>query len=373
MERSSDILILGGGVIGLTTAWYLSRAGARVTLVDKGEIGKQASWAGAGILPPADVRLARDALGLLRAHSYRLFPELSAQLREETGVDNGYVVCGGIELPEAGWEELPTEEWHGEGIPFEHLERAALRAREPALAESFERGVWLPGMAQVRNPWHLRALEEGCRRRGVVVLPGWGVERLIVQGSRMVAVEGEKGRLSAGAFLVAAGAWSARLLEQVGWVPDVRPIRGQIALFATGRAGVRPVLMQGKRYLVPRGDGRVLAGSTEEDVGFDARPTGGGIAELLAFAVRVMPGLAEAQLEKCWAGLRPGSPDGVPYLGRVPGYENVHVAAGHFRAGLQLSPATGRAMAQSLLGEAPLVSLDPFLACRLADSAGGIR
>jgi glycine oxidase len=359
MGQHPDVLILGGGVIGLTTAWYLAGEGARVALVDKGEIGRQASWAGAGIIPPADVRFAHTPFDLLRAHSNRLYPELSRQLRDETGIDNGFVVCGGIELPEDDGP-LPTEEWHGEGIPFEVLDRAGLHRYQTDLSAAFTRGVYLPGMAQVRNPWHVRALQAGGARRGVALRPGWPAERLVTDGPRIVAVEGPAGRLAAGEFLLAAGAWSAQLLRQVGWAPDIRPIRGQIALFSTGRAGVHPVLMQGKRYLVPRTDGRVLAGSTEEDAGFDARPTGGGIAGLLAFATRLVPALAEATLETCWAGLRPGSPDGMPYLGRVPGCDNLHVAAGHFRAGLQLSPATGLVMAQHLLGRATLVPLEAF-------------
>jgi glycine oxidase len=367
MAQHPDVLIIGGGVIGLTTAWYLAGEGARVALVDQGEIGRQASWAGAGILPPAEVSHARSALDLLRAHSIRLYPEISRQLRDETGIDNGYAVCGGIELPEGDDDDLPTEEWHGEGVAFERLDRAGLDRHQTGLSAAVTRGVYLPGMAQVRNPWHLRALQAGCARRGVALTPGWPVERFFLQGAHVVAAEGPAGRIAAGQYLVTAGAWSARLLRQVGWAPDIRPIRGQIALFNTGQAGVRPILMQGKRYLVPRGDGRVLAGSTEEDAGFDARPTGGGVGGILTFATRLVPSLAEATLEMCWAGLRPGSPGGVPYLGRVPGYENLHVAAGHFRAGLQLSPATGVVMAQHLLGKPTLVGLEAFG----PDRAGG--
>src|SRR5205085_9865198 len=136
-----------------------------------------------------------------------------------------------------------------------------------------------------------------------------------------------------------AGAWTDLLLGQVGGAVRIRPVRGQIALLNTGTPGVRPVLLQGKRYLVPRADGRVLVGSTEEEAGFDARPTAGAIAGLLEFAAELVPSLADAPLEKCWAGLRPGTPDGLPFLGPVPGLENVFVAAGHFRSGIPLPPA----------------------------------
>jgi glycine oxidase len=362
MSHHADILIIGGGVIGLSTAWYLSGEGASVLVVEQGEIGKQASWAGAGIIPPGNPEHAHTPIDLLRAHSAALYPSLSAELRERTGIDNGFIICGGIELPdpEEAHLSLPTEEWQGEGISFHALDRAGLVRLEPTLAGGLDHGVFLPAMAQVRNPRHLKALRAGCTARGVTFETGWPVRRLVSSGSRTLAVEGERGRLSANQFLLAAGAWTEELLAETGFRPGIRPIRGQIVLFKTDRPGVRPVLLQGKRYLVPRTDGRVLAGSTEEDVGFDARPTEEGIAGLIRFAHRLVPSLKEAAVEHTWAGLRPGSPDGLPYLGRVPGQENLHIAAGHFRAGLQLSPGTGLVMAQHLLGKRLLFPLEAF-------------
>lgn len=369
MAQHSDILIVGGGAIGLSIAWYLAHDGLQVTVLDRGEPGRQASWAGAGILPPAELSAARSPIDRLRAHSCLLLPRLSAELRERTGIDNGYRLCGGLELATAdpGGAGLPTEEWHGAGAAFERLDAAELRRREPGLAEGLECGAWLPGLAQLRNPRHLQALLAGCRARGVTVLPHWPVERLLTAGSRVHGVEGGGGRLEAATVLLTAGAWSDALLGQVGWTPGIRPVRGQIVLLQTGRPGVRPVLMQGKRYLVPREDGRILVGATEEDAGFDARPTAAGIAGLLAFATALLPELAQAAVETCWAGLRPGSPDGLPYLGRVPGWDNLHVAAGHFRAGLQLSAVTGQVMAQALLDRPTLLPLHAF---RLDRAAG---
>jgi glycine oxidase len=362
MSDSADILIVGGGVVGLTTAWFLSGEGASVLVVEQGDVGKQASWAGAGIIPPGDPRRAHSPLDLLRAHSSVMYPVLSAQLLEETGIDNSYVVCGGIELPDpdAPGCEPPTEEWHAEGVSFQVLDRAGLVKLQPDLGELFDRGAWLPHMAQVRNPRHLKALRAGCSRRGVRFETGWPVRELHLQGNRVAGVEGERGRLPAGKVLLAAGAWTESLLGDLGFSPGIKPIRGQIALLDTGTPGVRPLLLQGKRYLVPRLDGKILAGSTEEDVGFDARATEEGIRGLLSFAFRLLPSLRAARLEAKWAGLRPGSPDGVPFMGLVPGWKNLHVSAGHFRAGLQLSPASGLVMAQQILGQAPLIPLEAF-------------
>jgi glycine oxidase len=182
----------------------------------------------------------------------------------------------------------------------------------------------------------------------------------VLRGSRVEAVETDQGRLTAGLYLLATGAWTDPLLAQVGWRPGIWPVRGQIALLNTGTPDTRPILLHGKRYIVPRTDGRMLVGATEEDAGFDARPTAGGIGGLLAFAAALLPSLAEAPLERCWAGLRPGSPDGMPFLGEVPGCANLYVAAGHFRAGIQLSPATGLVMTELLLGRPTTIPLDAF-------------
>lgn len=359
MSNHADVLILGGGVIGLTTAYFLAREGVPVTLVDRGDFGQQASWAGAGIISPSDPVHATTPFEQLRAHSTRVYPALSQQLREETGIDNGYVVCGGVEVLDLG-EEDTADEWRSEGIVFEELDWEGVHRREPALAPNVGHAYYLPEMAQVRNPRHVKALTAACAKRGVRLRPGCAVNALVRQGSRIEAVDTDQGRLSVGRYLVATGAWTDALLEQVGFRPGIHPVRGQIALLNTGNPGVRPIVMHGKRYLVPRPDGRVLAGSTEEDAGFDARPTAAAIAGLLEFAARLVPALAAAPLERCWAGLRPGTPDGLPYLGPVPGFTNLFISAGHFRSGIQRSPASGLVLKELLLGQAPSIPLHDF-------------
>jgi glycine oxidase len=359
MTAHPDVLILGGGVIGLNTAWFLAEAGVRVTVVDKGDLGQQASWAGAGILSPVNPSYADSSLKRLHAHGVAMYPELSQKLREQTGIDNGYFICGGLELFLQD-EDQSSDEWRGEGISFEELRGDELRRRQPDLAPEVERAYYLPGIAQVRNPRHLKALMAACAARGVVLRPGCPAHRLVVRGARIEAVETDQGRLTAGQYLIATGAWTNPLLEPLGWRPGIHPVRGQIALLNTGTPGVRPLLLHGKRYLVPRGDGRILVGSTEENAGFDARPTAGAIAELLELAASFVPALANAAVERCWAGLRPGSPDGKPYLGAVPGTDNLFLAAGHFRSGIQLAPATALVMKETFLGEKPTIPLDDF-------------
>jgi glycine oxidase len=359
MTEHPDVLILGGGVIGLSTAWFLAEAGVRVTIVDKGDFGQQASWAGAGILSPVSSQHANTAFDHFRALSWGRFPSLSRKLREQTGIDNGYLVCGGLELFTDAADES-SDEWRGEGIAFEELTGDDLHRRYSYLSPTLQRAYYLPEMAQVRNPRHLKALQAACAAHGVSMRRGCAVHRLVRNSDRIVSVDTEQGRLTAGRYLLTAGAWSEGLLAPLGWRPGIRPVRGQIALLNTGAADIRPLLLCGKRYLVPRGDGRILVGSTEEDAGFEAQTTAAAISELLHFAVSVVPNLAESAVERCWAGLRPGSPDGKPFLGAVPGVDNLFVAAGHFRAGIQLSPGTALVMKQLLLGEEPAIPLEDF-------------
>jgi glycine oxidase len=359
MWQHPDVLILGGGVIGLSVAYYLAREQVRVEVVDKGDFGQEASWAGAGIIPPGNPARARTPFDRLRALSSEAFPALSRELRERTGIDNGYLRCGGLVLPE-DHDDADDQEWCGDGIRCEEVTGPDLRRLEPGLAPAFVRALHLPDTAQLRNPRHVKALVASCVSLGVRLRPGCPAVGLERDGDRVIGVSTIEGQLTAGHYVIASGAWSDSLLQQVGWRPGIRPIRGQIALLNTGAPLVWRVLMHGKRYLVPRPDGRILVGATEEDVGFDKRTTAAAIRDLLDFAIALVPGLADAPLERSWAGLRPGSPNGLPFLGRVPGAANLFVAAGHFRAGIQLSPGTATLMTDLILGRPPAIPLDSF-------------
>jgi glycine oxidase len=372
MEHSVDVLVVGGGIIGLTTAYYLAREGVRVRIVDKGDLGQESSWAGAGIIPPGNLAAARAPLDRLRALSDGQFASLSAELRDATGIDNGYRRCGGLLLSIGNGPLSEDDEWHGEGVASRFLGEGEVGRLEPALAAGLGTALLLPDMAQVRNPRHLKALMAACQALGVELSPGCAVHGLLMQDGRALAVKSSAGLLHAKQIVLATGAWTDPLLEPLGWQPGIHPVRGQIALLRPGKPLLQRIVLQGSRYLVPRPDGRVLAGSTEENVGFDRRTTAAAIRDLLDLAMSLVSALADAPLERSWAGLRPGSPDGLPFLGPVPGVVNLFVGAGHFRSGIQLSAGTGLLLRDMLLGKTTSIPVEPFRVDRSSPTPPGL-
>lgn len=360
MNRHADIIILGGGVIGLSAAYFLAREGVAVLLCERGEVGKEASWAGAGILPPSNIEHAQLPFDCLRALSGALFPRLAQDLRERTGIDTGFTRCGGLEFSsQAGGAD--AYEWRGLGVDEKILPEADVLRLEPAVAPGLGRATLLEGMAQLRNPRHLQALAAACRTSGKVAFrEHTSGESLIVEGRRVKGVRAGGEILYGDTVIVAAGAWTDALLGPLGLKLKIEPVRGQIALLNPGRVIFSRILMWGAQYLVPRSDGRVLIGSTEEHAGFDKSPTAAGIGGLLALGVKLVPALAAAALERSWAGLRPGSPDGLPYIGPAPGIDNLYIAAGHFRAGIQLSPGTATLLTEMILGRPPSMPIEAF-------------
>ena len=365
----TDALIVGGGVIGLSLAYELAGEGCKVRLLDRGAPGREASWAGAGILPPASAEPEIDPYEQLLQLSNELHRAWSARLREETGVDNGYRRCGGIYLARDAATKTQldraAEAWRQQGVAVETLSPDELASREPSLAggavsPGLRAAYFLPDETQLRNPRHLKALLAGCALRGVEISAGIAVEDFLVRGERIERVLTSSGPLEAEQVCLTSGPWTKTLLSRLGVRTALKPIRGQIALLSAARPLLRSIVNEGPRYLVPRPDGRILVGSTEEDAGFEKLTTAGGIGGLLEFALSLAPGLKAAQLEQCWAGLRPNTLDGRPYLGQIPGLANAYVAAGHFRSGLQLSPGTAAVMSRLMRGLDPQFDLTPF-------------
>ena len=362
MTRSTaDTIVVGGGLIGCALAAELRERGQSVLVLERGEPGAEASSAAAGLLSPQSDARARDALFEVGAESLALYPGWTARLSEETGVDCGFRRAG---LLRCAFSETERESlaaaygWQGaEGLGVELRSGEALeRDRdELSLAPGVRAALLFADEAAV-NPRALsRAAWLTAERRGAAVRAGVAVRRFVLERGRCVGVETDEGAFTAGAVVDAAGAWAAFDLGLPFPVP-VRPVRGQIvALRVEGFVPARIVCSEDV-YVLPRADGTVLIGSTLETVGFRKAVTAGAVAKLLEGAVRVLPRLAGARFEDAWSGLRPGTPDGWPILGESP-VPGLFFAAGHFRSGILLAPATARLVADAIGGvRAPAMS-----------------
>jgi glycine oxidase len=373
-----DCLIIGGGVIGLSIAYELSGRGLRVRVLDRQQPGREASWAGAGILPPALRSPPADQpLALLAALSMKLHPEWSAALREQTGIDNEFRHCGGWALGVAGYTDFAASPQDmiramyaepfvaPEAFPYVPVSFQELAEREPALADARRAGkiiaaAFAEDEAQLRNPRHLQALSVACQKQGVAIEAGVEVTGFWSSAGQIVGAQTSAGPKYAGNFCITSGAWSGRVAIAIGLNIAIKPVRGQMVLFERPQPALHHIVNVGRRYFVPRIDGHVLVGSTEEDIGFDKNTTQAGINGLLEFAHALIPAWQSAKIEKTWAGLRPATADELPYLAKAPQFSNLFVAAGHFRTGLYLSPATAVVISQLIRGERPAVDLTAF-------------
>ena len=364
-----DLMLCGGGVVGLSIAYQSALQGWKVLVVDASELGKASSWAGAGILPAGATIEALDPIEKLRAMSHRLHPEWSRQLLELTGIDNEFRRCGGLYLACTAAERatLSANEmwWDDHGVRFESWSTQELAIRLPVVARLVEqndklRSWFVPDDCRLRNPRHLRALVSACKKLGVTMLENTRIERLDTQGDRIVSASAGSMQFQAERFCVTNGAWASQLLGPLGIETGILPVRGQMVLYKLEKPLFSMVINDGHRYLVPRDDGHVLAGSCEEEVGFDTRTTPEMIDQLKEWALKICPVLGSAKVERTWAGLRPGSFDSLPYLGTLHPFENGFIAAGHFRHGLHWSTATGVLMYQWMSGQKTEIDLKPF-------------
>ena len=339
---SASALVLGGGVIGLFTALALHRAGFQVRLLERGLIGRQASWAGGGILSPLYPWRAPAAVWELAADSQRVYPEICAELAQRTGID---------------------PEWTRSGMAIlDHGQRAeALRWSARVGVEvadgQFSSGpaaplpaLWLPWVAQVRNPRLCRALRVLIEQAGVRCEDQQGELRLCGEGGQATVVDPQGHQYSADVVVVTAGAWSGSLLRAVDWELSIQPVMGQMILLR-GALGLLPhIVLRVGRYLIPRRDGRILVGSTvEPDAGFNARTSETAAVELRDFARALLPPGAPVEVEQHWAGIRPGTVDECPIIAQHPRLQNLYVNAGHYRNGLTLAPASAERLLSLVL------------------------
>ncbi|MFN3193620.1 MAG: glycine oxidase ThiO [Aureliella sp.] len=375
-EKNQDILIVGGGIIGLSTAWELTRRGCSVGIIDAGLIGRgkegASSWAGAGILPPAANRNRTDPFEDLQHLSLQLHHEWARELRATTGIDTGFRQCGGIYLARSMGETATLTAnqiwWTEHGIDFEVLSGEQIREMEPKLSPNLEastKGWHLPGECTLRNPDQLSALRAACEQAGVTFAEHSPVRQIQSRDGRVQSLQLRDGsKITANRYVICSGAWSRQFLEQFGLTSGLMPIRGQIILYRFEEAPLQRIVNEGHRYLVPRRDGHILAGSVEEEVGFEVGTTEEALGQIRSWAHSILPQLSSAPEIKRWSGLRPGSYDTLPYIGSVPNLENLFLAAGHFRSGIYLSCGTAVCLADLLENKNPPVELDPFRIAR---------
>jgi len=351
----SSVVVVGAGVMGLLTARYLRGRGLDVCLIESSQPGRAASWAGGGILSPLRPWLYPDAVWRLVERSLGLYPALAAALKREVGVDIELEPSGMLYLNEdltaaAAWAEA-------KGQAYETLEGDALATAQDGLGDS-RRAILFPDVHQLRNPRLLKALIASLPAAGVRLASNAPPTLHIRDGRAAFAVEDETPDFGRH-YVVAAGAWTAQLLGVAGALP-VSPIRGQMLCLKAQPTVLRRIVMKGDHYLIPRRDGRILVGSTLEDVGFDPATTQAARDELWAAAVDILPGLAAFPIEAHWAGLRPSSPTGVPFIGQHPHLENVWVCTGHFRNGLTMAPASVELLGSLMFRDTPVVDAAPY-------------
>lgn len=352
---SSDFIITGSGVIGCSTALALASAGASVTLLERGQAGQESSWAGGGILYPLLPWDYSAAVNHLVARSIAIFPAWAEMLRTASGIDPEYWRCGMLVLPP--FSPGKAEAWcdmHGT-----RQERTGAQRVIPALAGD-EDALWLPDVAQVRNPRLLKALRRALAHSGVEIREQTAVTGWKCDGRRVTGVQTSRGTLSAGRYIVASGAWSRQLLGEHALNLDIRPIRGQMLLLKAAPGTLRSIILKNGIYLIPRLDGHILAGSTLEDAGFDKSTTEEAGAMLYAQATEILPPLKNAPLVRHWSGLRPGSPDNIPTIGRHPLLENLYINSGHFRYGVTMAPASAEILANLVLGRPQVLDSSPY-------------
>ncbi len=352
-------IIVGGGVIGMMQARELVLKGHDVVLVDKGVTGAEASWAGGGIVSPLYPWRYSDPVTALATWSQSYYPNLIESLEAESGIDPELTRHGLLML--SVQDEAQALEWSNVNQRWlELIDAEAIYKLEPLLRPGFGKALWMSQVASVRNPRLLKALrgalEASERAR---FHESDGARELIQHGDEVKGIKTIAGEeLYGDCVIVCAGAWSPELIPD--FTVSIEPVKGQMLLFEASKNLVNRIVLHDGRYVIPRRDGSVIAGSTLEYKGFDKATTSTAKEELADMAIDLFPELSRCAIRHHWSGLRPGTPDGIPYIGAVPGLNNLYLNAGHFRNGLVLAPASVRLMTSLLCDEQPPVDPRPY-------------
>jgi len=357
---SKQVVVVGGGVIGLLTAFNLAASVDQVVICDQGEVGRESSWAGGGIVSPLYPWRYSPAVTALAHWSQDFYPQLGERLFASTGLDPEVHTTG------LYWLDLDDQAqalaWADrQQRPLSAVDISAVYDAVPVLGPGYERALYMEGVANVRNPRLVKSL-----KAALLALPNVSVREhcqitgFVQQGGRIIGVSTAEGELAADEVVLSAGAWSGELLRYLGLELPVEPVKGQMILFKCAEDFLPSMVLAKGRYAIPRRDGHILVGSTLEHAGYDKTRTDEALASLKASAVDLLPGLEGAPVVAHWAGLRPGSPEGVPFIGPVPDFEGLWLNCGHYRNGLVLAPASCQLLADLLNGAEPIIDPAPY-------------
>jgi glycine oxidase len=366
--KQCDVIVVGAGVVGLSAARRLAERGGRVLVIESTRVGAEASSAAAGMLAPqAEAHTDSPLLPLaLLARDRHL--ELAPILEDETGMALGLSRRGSIEVAFTDDDEATLRArlaWQGaRGLPIEPLTAGEIHEAEPNLSPLARFGLYFAGDRRIDNAQLVRALAASAVAKGAAILVGRPVTGLALADGKVAGVRAGNETLHAPVVVNAMGAWAA-LLGGDPWPPAVEPVRGQIIAFDVAPPLLRHVVACPRGYLVPHADGRLVAGSTSERAGFDKSLTAAGMRYVLDVALEIAPSLADQRVANAWAGLRPATPDGLPFIGpgALPGLWH---ACGLFRNGILLGPLVGELVADLLSGVTPSLDLRPFSPSRFA-------
>ena len=352
---TTDVLIIGGGVIGLSIARELAFDHS-VCVVERGRCGEEASSAAAGMLGAQAEAYGDDAFFRLCVDSREMFPGLAASLLEETDIDVGLDRAGTLLLSFSEADIAARRErfaWQkAAGFEIEQLSAAEIRREEPFVSTDVLGGFYLPKDGQIDNRKLVDALRRSCEIRGVKFFENTAIDKLAVENGKVTGAFAGAATFSADKVVLAAGAWGTSIDRGIDLPFVIKPMRGQILQFRTAKRLFDHVIVGPRGYIVPRRDGRILSGATMDDAGFDETITNEATAHLIESTTEISPSLGSQKPQDVWTGFRPFAPDRLPVLGRVPNAENLHLALGHFRNGILLSPITAKIIAGDIRGDA---------------------
>ena len=360
MTKTPDITIIGGGVIGLLTAREFFNAGATVTVIDKNLLGQEASWAGGGILLPLYPWRQADAITRLAIQSLTLYPALASQLIAETHLDPEWNPCG-LLITQNPDITVAIDWCNTNNIAFQRAGTELFRNLDTLPNNP----LWLPEIAQARNPRLVKSLKQDLINNGVTLIEYCELTGMTLTQNRFTSINTTKGRFAVNQLIISAGAWTGLLFRKLfpgimDDAPKIAPVKGQMLLFDAKPETLRTMVLDGDQYLIPRRDGKILAGSTVEQDGFNKTTTTEARDRLTEFALKLLPALKNAPLIHHWAGVRPGTDHGIPYIDKHPEICNLSINAGHFRNGLVMGPASAQLMVDLILGRPTAVPPEPY-------------